>query len=68
MLNSQRGERYPTKENSYRDYSELPKNSYRNLREQQELNPEHFNSKQGISEEQILGNKNLNSTFGMRNK
>lgn len=26
----------------------------------------HFNSRQGLSEEQILQNKNLNSTFGMK--
>jgi len=32
----------------------------------QDLNPEQFHSKQGISDEMILFNKNLNSTFGMK--
>lgn len=31
-----------------------------------ESNPEHFQSKQGISDSQILNYKNMNSTFGMK--
>lgn len=34
--------------------------------ESQRANQNHYNSRQGLSEEQILQNKNLNSTFGMK--
>ena len=32
-----------------------------------DLNPEHFASKQAVTEDQIMQNKNLNSTFGIKN-